>query len=236
MRNILFVVCLFCSSIAVGQSCANVSLDGISINSLITPTDFPLRIGMGLTNMNEYFKGDVDDIRIYNRAMSECEVKDLYDKEKPPVRQVDVSGYWQGVLYQGSATPSFSYGMALTQNNVSVNGISTIQTTDITSFGKKVLIGNTNQGTLKFTENSILAQRVSGFFYWCLLDGNLVMDSTGNKLSGVWTSGSCTPGTIEIYRLKLFSDSCTSGLTTIRLLGQNIKWYSDSLNTTPIYW
>jgi Concanavalin A-like lectin/glucanases superfamily/Secretion system C-terminal sorting domain len=65
-----------------------VAVDGISIRSLITPTEFPIQIGMGLNNLNEYFNGKIDDIRIYNRAFNECEVHDLYELERssnPPL-------------------------------------------------------------------------------------------------------------------------------------------------------
>ncbi len=31
----------------------------------------------------EYFNGSLDDVRIYNRALSEAEVKALYEYEKP---------------------------------------------------------------------------------------------------------------------------------------------------------
>jgi uncharacterized delta-60 repeat protein len=37
---------------------------------------------------NQHFKGELDDIRIYNRAFTECEVKDLYDKEKAPTTNI----------------------------------------------------------------------------------------------------------------------------------------------------
>jgi hypothetical protein len=34
-------------------------------------------------NSNQAFKGSIDDVRIYNRALSDDEVKALYDLEKP---------------------------------------------------------------------------------------------------------------------------------------------------------
>jgi Concanavalin A-like lectin/glucanases superfamily/Secretion system C-terminal sorting domain len=205
-------------------------------SAIISKNSSPLNIGNS-ASWDRFFNGKIDDIRIYNRSLTECEVSDLYESEKPPVRKIDVSGYWQGVAYQGGVPPtySFTYGMVLTQNDVSVNGISTIITQDraVNGFAKKVLIGNTNEGALRYTENLILPQSSAGFG-WCLVNSTLEMDSTGNKLSGL-LEGVCAPGRIEVYRLKLLSDSCASGLTTIRLLGQNLKWYSDSLSNTPVF-
>ena len=34
----------------------------------------------------QYFKGSIDDVRIYNRALSAEEVKALYDLEKPKTK------------------------------------------------------------------------------------------------------------------------------------------------------
>ena len=51
--------------------------------------DFPIggdfsesSIGHGTGN-SRYFRGALDDIRIYNRALSSKEIKALYDLEKP---------------------------------------------------------------------------------------------------------------------------------------------------------
>ena len=38
-------------------------------------------------NPREFFTGQIDDVRIYNRALSEAEVKALYEFEKPKTQQ-----------------------------------------------------------------------------------------------------------------------------------------------------
>ncbi|QMW03111.1 LamG domain-containing protein [Spirosoma foliorum] len=43
-----------------------------------------LLIGCGPWRLDEFFKGKLDDIRIYNRGLSETEVAQLYDSEKLP--------------------------------------------------------------------------------------------------------------------------------------------------------
>ncbi len=42
-----------------------------------------LRVGGRVSDLDEFFNGSIDDIRIYNRALSAEEVKALYDLEKP---------------------------------------------------------------------------------------------------------------------------------------------------------
>ena len=42
-----------------------------------------LLIGGNWHPTNSLFRGKIDDVRIYNRALSEAEVKELYEFEKP---------------------------------------------------------------------------------------------------------------------------------------------------------
>jgi hypothetical protein len=42
-----------------------------------------LNIGRSSDHDNDYFKGSIDDVRIYNRALTEEQVKALYEWEKP---------------------------------------------------------------------------------------------------------------------------------------------------------
>lgn len=61
-------------------------IDGIEIDSLITNTlpetnNLPLRIGLNATPgyfQDEFFKGIIDDIRIYNRALTDDEIDSLF--------------------------------------------------------------------------------------------------------------------------------------------------------------
>jgi len=52
--------------------------------NLDTDGRFPLVIGSNTINRrDEFFKGAIDDVRVYNRALSAAEVKALYEYEKP---------------------------------------------------------------------------------------------------------------------------------------------------------
>jgi hypothetical protein len=65
-----------------GLSCGAVLSYSASQNALPTITD-PLYIGRTLAGYAQYFNGELDDIRIYNRALSDVEVADLYAYEAP---------------------------------------------------------------------------------------------------------------------------------------------------------
>lgn len=73
----------------VGKMYVNGVLDGTKTMPLMTQNNDLVTIGKQVlwTGIDSYcwFNGSLDDIRLYNRTMSDCEVKDLYDKEKPPV-------------------------------------------------------------------------------------------------------------------------------------------------------
>ncbi|MBW8012842.1 MAG: LamG domain-containing protein [Chloroflexi bacterium] len=53
----------------------------------------------GYANANEYWKGKIDDVRIYNRALSQTEITSLYDSYNPGTAisslQKGLVGYWK---------------------------------------------------------------------------------------------------------------------------------------------
>jgi hypothetical protein len=55
----------------------------VSANEKIHVNDNPVTIGADGYGAETHFKGEMDDVRIYNRALSAEEVKALYDLEKP---------------------------------------------------------------------------------------------------------------------------------------------------------
>jgi hypothetical protein len=62
-----------------------------------TVTTNPLYLGM-LRGQNFYFTGSIDDVRIYNRALSESEIQQLYnakedEEEKPPIEISSKASY-----------------------------------------------------------------------------------------------------------------------------------------------
>ena len=53
-----------------------------SVSSIDTNGNLPLIIG-SVNNWNRFFNGIIDDISIYNRALSEDEIKELYELDEP---------------------------------------------------------------------------------------------------------------------------------------------------------
>ena len=49
----------------------------------IVPNKLPLLIGYEPFGASEYLIGDMDDLRIYNRVLSEQEIQELYKSECP---------------------------------------------------------------------------------------------------------------------------------------------------------
>ncbi|HSY19776.1 MAG TPA: LamG domain-containing protein, partial [Candidatus Acidoferrales bacterium] len=47
----------------------------------------PLGIGVNLDDGSDYFNGAIDDVRVYNRALSTNEVAQLFTFESPPRHQ-----------------------------------------------------------------------------------------------------------------------------------------------------
>jgi hypothetical protein len=57
----------------------------VAANEKIGVNNNPVTIGATGYDV-DYFKGSIDDVRIYNRALSAEEVKALYDLEKPKAK------------------------------------------------------------------------------------------------------------------------------------------------------
>lgn len=93
----------------------------ITINTpLVTPTTTPtknLRIAGGLKDETDFFSGVIDDVRFYNKALSETEVLALYKELNPetkPDLQKGLIGWWK---LDDNATDS-----TLNRNDGSITG------------------------------------------------------------------------------------------------------------------
>lgn len=149
-----------------------------------------------------------------------------------PIFCQDISGYWQGVLFQEDGIPVsyFPFSLTLTQTDNTIEGNSKIVSSDDdTFFGVISLGGNFDGNTFEFQEIQII-EEVTGDFFWCIKDGDLIYDDNLQQLKGPWKSPGCSPGTIELYRLAVLSDSifCQNDLVDLEVSGQNVKWYSDA--------
>lgn len=53
-------------------------------SAALSVNNFPIGLGRNLESGTDWVKGGLDDLRVYNRALSDSEVNDLYDYEKAP--------------------------------------------------------------------------------------------------------------------------------------------------------
>lgn len=150
----------------------------------------------------------------------------------------DVSGDWQGVLMQGGYI--FPFSMRLVQNGINISGISIlIHPNTAVYYCNRNLSGTYINGNFSFSQTSTISELNPPFQYWCFLNGTLYHDSAAlpEKLSGNWYASSCSPGTIEMWRMKTNpsqTNFCPGATKTIQVTGNNVRWYNDSLRTNLI--
>jgi hypothetical protein len=66
--------CFYCNGVQIGNW---------QISKDLPPNNSSLLIGYDPFGGDEYFIGDMDDVRLYNRALSEKEIRELYKAECP---------------------------------------------------------------------------------------------------------------------------------------------------------
>jgi hypothetical protein len=95
---------------------------GVPVTNFGNPTDYLnhfLKIGLG--NANEAFFGQIDDIGFWNRALTQCEIQDLYNAE---LNSLSVNGGPDQEVCEGQSTSLFGTGASTyTWSNNVVNGV-----------------------------------------------------------------------------------------------------------------
>ena len=90
----VFIVCTYNGTAFAGYK--NGSLVSTSSPSFAPNTSSPLRIGAGVTESTTpsyFFNGQVDELRFYNRALSDTEIKQLQIIDNPHFKDVTDLGY-----------------------------------------------------------------------------------------------------------------------------------------------
>jgi hypothetical protein len=103
----------------------------------------PLLFGRNsMSDMSEQFFGSLDDIGIWNRALTQCEIQDLYNAE---LNSLSVNGGPDQEVCEGQSTSLFGTGASTyTWSNNIVNGVGFVPTTT-TSY---ILTGTDANGCL----------------------------------------------------------------------------------------
>ena len=82
--------------------------------------------GLHWNNDADWFKGKIDDIGIWNRALTQCEIQDLYNAE---LNSLSVSGGPDQEICEGQSTSLFGTGASTyTWSNNVVNGVGFLPT------------------------------------------------------------------------------------------------------------
>jgi hypothetical protein len=94
---------------------ALVETDDITGQATLTQTDANVVIGSGhATDASVEYTGDLDDARVYNRALSAAEVLELYDSYSPSIQvstiQKGLVGYWKLDGNAKDSTPNVNIG------------------------------------------------------------------------------------------------------------------------------
>ncbi len=145
-------------------------VNGVEENSTgktgnIATSNQNVRIGARHTDsMGEWFWGDIDDVRIYNRALSPAEITSLYDSYNPNIAisstQKGLVGYWD---LSGDTKDRTPYG-----NDGTVSGASL--TTDRKGQANSAYSFNGTSDFIDFGTNSVLkpftALTISSWVYF----------------------------------------------------------------------
>jgi hypothetical protein len=130
LSNWHHVVIVFDNSLGVNLNAVNCYLNGVLVNnsqiigsySINTGNSVPLTIGKSRLSNDQYFKGDIDDIGIWDRALTQSEITSLYQgcNLNPTISPASASV--SSSTNAQFTTPSVTGGTYQWQNNPLNNG------------------------------------------------------------------------------------------------------------------
>jgi gliding motility-associated-like protein len=151
----------------------------------------------------------------------------------------DLSGIWQGVLYQFNPTGTyyFVYTVTFRQTGNAVTGTSYATAYGTPYYANYITTGTVNNNILSFKDIEKTDSKAPEGSDWCIKYGDLTFDPAIEKLSGVGNGfGNCPSFDIELYRLTIRADTnhCAPKTVPIQATGQNLKWYADKDKITKL--
>jgi uncharacterized protein (TIGR02145 family) len=138
----------------------NIYIDGQLIQSIQTNHNSignsdNIEVGMGnLSAIYERFQGKIDDIGIWNRALSQQEITALYTSTAGTVASLNCNGFTQsGNLYSGQAASNVSISVPYTGGNGGYYAGQTVSSTGVTGLTATLTSGTlaNGSGTLSYT-------------------------------------------------------------------------------------
>jgi hypothetical protein len=138
-------------------------IDTESFLTNIIPDALPMQIGRDVPGLTEVFNGKLDDIRIYNRALSACEVASLYT---PGSTSPSISGFTppSGAVGTAVIINGTNFDPSPTNNVVSFNGtVASVTAATAASITATVPSGATTGKISVTVNNCITVQTTSDF-------------------------------------------------------------------------
>jgi hypothetical protein len=118
-------------------------------------------------------------------------------------QSVNLGGEWSGVLMQpGGPHDYYGFSMRLAQSGTSVTGSSMISIPQTPYYGVLELTGSVNELSFSFSESSVVDQNLPESLRWCIKSGTLTYDPAENSLRGSWSAPDCSPGEIQLRKVK----------------------------------
>ncbi len=115
----------------------------------------------------------------------------------------NVAGEWNGRMIQPEGPrgqDGYSLTLLLNQKDSVVTGTSRIDIPRTEYFALMKLEGTMKDDTLYFKEVAILDEKART--RWCLKEGALRLDKDARRLAGSWTAEGCTPGEIDVTKVR----------------------------------
>ena len=160
------------------------------------------------------FEGVIDDICIFNRAISDVEATTLYQIESMPIEVVvnknfekidpkDITGVWQGIFSQpgNKEVDNFAYWVDLNMKNGQIQGNSRVEIANTQNYGLFQVSGGVSDVSLTIKEERVIRQYNPSGFDWCLKYAKLRYYAEDESLRGKWYADNCREnGEVILFR------------------------------------
>ena len=204
-------------------------IDGVSVASSgsgpvgtnITRTDNFLGLS-GFSNLDDYFKGEMDELYIYNRALTAQEIltlSEITDNTPPTLSEVTAVG-----TTINSQTPSYTFSTTEI-GTLEYAGACSSDTTNVASVGNQTIVFNSlNEGT--YNDCTITLTDPAGNQSTALSVNSFTIDTTAPTLAEVTAVSTPTNNTAPGYVFSAdetgsisYGGSCSSSTTSVSSTG-----------------
>jgi len=143
---------------------------------------------IGSSFWNEYFEGAIDDVRVYNKALPDINVKALYDYEStPPVNSFITNGLVAYYPLNGSMNDE-----SISKLNASKSGPSQFETDRFGQFNSALRLlrtGENESGSIDLPNNAETKKQTATYSIWFRPDENVVESSSSDYFLVILNSG-----------------------------------------------